>query len=155
MSKKKGDKRERLIESWLQMNGWVVHRAAAAGQHRFGKHVVTKSHDLFGAIDLLAIKRDETWAIQSTTASHRSHRRKKVEVHKDHWPGSWYVSVVVESWERVGRGTQHFLLFENLVDGVWQPQKRIDIDVDAIEAWRKAQAPVSLSSGVVPDGAPE
>jgi hypothetical protein len=142
---KKGADLERMVETWLQMNGYLVHRAAAAGHHSFGSFHVSKSNDIFGALDLLAIKREGTWAIQCTTASNRSARRKKVAKHADKWPLNWRVSVLIHDWKRVGAATLHVLLIEDLVGGAWVQQVSYDIDPKAIEAWRKEQSPVTLS----------
>ena len=151
-TKSKGAALEHLVETWLQMQGYVVHRAAAAGVHRFGSFYASKSNDIFGCIDLLAIRRDGTRAFQCTTAQNRAARRKKIEKHAEHWPSQWEVAVVVHDWERVASNkpgvsrTQHYLRIErvNHACGGWCPQESVEIDVKAIEAWRKVQGGVVI-----------
>lgn len=49
---------ERQAQRWLEARGWTVHRAGAQGIVRRGGRVIAcRSHDLFGALDLLAIRR--------------------------------------------------------------------------------------------------
>jgi hypothetical protein len=147
---KSGDTDEKLVQTWLEMQGFLVHRAAATGRIKIGGRWIQRSHDLYGCIDLLAIQPAGVWACQVTTLSNRSARRKKIEKVERHWPNDWRISVVVHGWDRLGRGTEHFLHVEDYGDEtigtarVWQPRKRVEIDPDSIAVWRKAQSPVSL-----------
>lgn len=94
----KGSEAERLLQKWLEADKWTVHRAARAGFIRLpnGKGFC-RSHDIYGCIDLLAIKRYEpnlqfeTWALQVCTAGGRSERRRKIEGIR--WPLTWRVTL--------------------------------------------------------------
>lgn len=107
----KGVAAERALERWLIANGWTVHRAAKAGTAQRGGRWFCKSNDIFGALDILAIRTaasvadrveaglpheprmaPETWAIQVTTQNGRSERRRKLEAIG--WPRSWRVSLM-------------------------------------------------------------
>lgn len=148
----KGSEAERLVESWLQMNGWTTHRAAATGFHRYekkggGHGFAVKSHDLFGCIDILAFRRslardeDETWAIQVTTQGGRSARRRKIE--PVDWPYSWRISLVSHEStpDPANRARKlHFIKAEDFEPVGWLPAEAFQIDPKAIEAFRKARA---------------
>ena len=60
--------------------------------------MISRSHDMFGCLDLLAIRETNpddgrlVWAIQTTTAAGRTARRRRLEAVA--WPDSWRVSVV-------------------------------------------------------------
>jgi hypothetical protein len=143
---KSGDDDEKLVQAWLERDGYLVHRAAAAGRIKIGPRWVQKSHDLFGAIDLLAIKRDRTVAFQVTTKTNRSARRKKVAAHAAHWPYAWQIGVVVHDWKRVGTRTRHYLSIEYLLeDGKWTVPIALGFDKDELLAWKKSRAPVTLA----------
>lgn len=102
---KKSTEAELLCKKWLESLGWTVHKAAKTGLKRItrpdgapvlrrdGKPmVVNESHDIFGCVDLLAIRPDGAWAVQVTTQAGRSERRRKVE--RVPWPDAWRVSLI-------------------------------------------------------------
>lgn len=129
MSKRAGHKGgaelERLVEAWLQVRGWRTHRAAAAAVRLPGGKTLTRSHDLFGVFDLVAFRRadtaesafGETWAIQTTTPTNRSHRRRKIEESAGAgFPFTWTVSVL---WHERASGVHRFCLETLLDHGGW------------------------------------
>lgn len=157
MSKRAGSKGgaelERLVEAWLEVQGWKVHRAAPAGlvQLAGGGHF-TRSNDLFGCFDFLACTPweratgapgpdEQTWAIQATAPDNRSPRRAKIEA-AGPWPRSWRVSIVHHVSERVGRETRHFFIVEDRdpFSGKWSEPAAVAVDLDALLAFRSAKA---------------
>ncbi len=153
MSKREGSKGgndlEHDLETWLQMRGWVVHRAAAVRVGRF-----SRKHDLFECLDFLAFggpwglrdtkpatRTGYTWGIQATVPDKRSARRKKV-VATGPWPLSWRVSVVTHESERVGRDTWHWFLVEDYdsVAGTWSAQERVRVNMQEILEYRSNKA---------------
>jgi len=89
----KGNETELLFVKWLKKEGYTVHRAARAGFIKLpnGKSFC-QSHDMFGALDILAFRDDSVWAVQMTSQSGRSARRAKVSAIE--WPPSWKVSII-------------------------------------------------------------
>lgn len=94
----KGNAAEKVMEAYLALQGWPeVHVAGAVRERLPNGNVLTRSHDLFGCFDAMAVdgrSRGYTvWAIQVTTPNNRAARRKKVQGRR--WPASWRISVVV------------------------------------------------------------
>lgn len=150
---KGGSEAERIVQAWLELAGWTTHRAAATGFHKFqkkdgGSGFAVKSHDLFGALDILAFRAKplnmqggfETVGVQVTTQTNRSARRAKVEQHK--WPDSWlvWVAVVRSEPKTHGRGRDYFVAIESLCSGQWLPPAANKLDMQAIRAHWKAKA---------------
>jgi hypothetical protein len=138
----KGAEAERIVEAWLELEGWTVHRAAAAGMIRLpGGKTFVKSHDLFGCLDMVAfhLGKPETRGVQVTTASGKSNRRRKIELHR--WPVHWEVLLVSHETTQDPanrRRNAHFLKVERyLGDRKWGETSAISIDMAAIEAHRK------------------
>lgn len=136
---------ERLLVRWLEAEGWLVHRAmrsvkrwpapgprcAACGRGR--EKVLTVSHDIFGAIDVLAIlrvdepTRRQTWALQVTTQAGRAARRRKLEAVG--WPASWRVSLVSHEAtpDPANRSRRrHHWAVEDLIDGAWRERVAVE-----------------------------
>lgn len=61
----------------LRADGWLV-----AVVEKWNP-AVKQRHDLFGVIDVLAIRGDETLAVQATSASNVSSRVKKIADHEN------------------------------------------------------------------------
>lgn len=143
---KKGNEAELLVKTWLEANGWTVHRAAQGNLVRLpGRAPFTKSHDLFGCLDLLAIKPggiEETWAVQVTTQNGRTARRRKLEGVA--WPVSWKVSLVShETTEDPAnrRRRSHFLKVEDYMgDARWGEPQAAPIDLEGLAKWRRSRA---------------
>jgi hypothetical protein len=157
---RKAGKAELLVKGWLEMNGWLVHRAAQTGYFTYetaggDEGRACKSHDLFGCIDLLAIKPAdaprscqepsvETWAIQVTTQAGRSARRRKIEKVK-HWPISWKVSILSHETipDPANRSHKlHYLKKETWQHGVvtgWSDSTAFAIKAKEIDAYRREQ----------------
>lgn len=141
---KKGSEAERLVQLWLEREGWMVHRAAATGLVKLPNgRTICKSHDLFGCLDLLAIRcdMDATWGLQVTTQKGRSARRRKIEG-VTAWPSTWRIylashEVVPDPAKRSRR--IHYVKLElyNQAEKKWLEPTTIQIDVKEIEAWRK------------------
>jgi len=96
-----GNAAELLLQKWLESCGYLVHRAARAGFVRLSNGVcLSKSYDVFGCLDFLALPRVDApdaggvWAIQVTTQKGRSPRRKKILEHLAYWPSAWRISIV-------------------------------------------------------------
>jgi len=97
---RKGYRLERLAETHLQAQGYQTHRAAKSGFTIHGKYY-TRSHDLFGAIDILAIKPTvRTRFVQVTTATvSKSVKLKKLAEIK------WNLGFSsIELWRYMNRG---------------------------------------------------
>lgn len=121
---------ESYAASWLETRGWTVHRAQAAliGAAAVRGRMISRRTDLFGALDLLAIRRDHvlicggcrvaataaahscacgwdgivavaTWAWQVTTRNVARARKRRLE--SVGWPRDWRVSLAVYDPERV------------------------------------------------------
>lgn len=63
--------------------------------------------DLFGFVDIVAIKGGETLAVQTTSGDHVSHRIKKIEASEafqDVLDAGW--TIVVHGWRKVGNRWQ-------------------------------------------------
>lgn len=152
---KSGAELEKLVESWLQVNGYKTHRAAAAGLARVGKPGMQKffvrSHDLWGVFDLVgfrpfavsAVKPSgqaldtDTVAVQATAPAHRGARRKKI-AGQGPFPASWTVLIVTHRSQRDGRRTDHWFVLEEFRYGAWSEPQDVVIDVKMLEAWRKS-----------------
>lgn len=142
---KKGRDAELLVKGYLEDQDYTVHLAAASGMVKLGPRWVVKSHDLFGCIDALGFREDEpeTWAVQVTTDSGRSKRRRKIEQHA--WPASWRVSIVSHETERVkgSRSFAHYLKFQDYDSSEgspdWGDYVLVPIDAKGIESRRKAR----------------
>lgn len=158
----KSGEAELLAKKWLESLGWSVHRAAKTGLKRItrpdgtpvlrrdGKPmVVNESHDLWGCVDLMAIRASGAWALQVTTQSGRSERRRKIE--RVAWPDSWRVSLVsheaVEDPAHRGR-RKHFWRVEDfgghleevpLLPRTWQEPDAIEFRPSEVEAWARAR----------------
>ena len=142
----KGGAAELLVKGFLEESSFLVHRAAAGGMTSYGKgKFFVRQNDLFGCVDLLGIRRglvftDETWAVQVTTESGRSKRRRKMEMVE--WPISWRISIV--SHETMydparKRGKLDFLKIQDYTGGKWCNYEFVAIDVKGLEARRKAR----------------
>lgn len=150
MSKRKGAKGggelERLVEAWLQLNGWTTHRAAAVTVRLPGGKTFSKSHDLFGVFDFLAAKRapsardlaPETWALQVTVPDKRAARRAKVEA-AGPWPRTWRVSVLHHLSARVGRSLMHWFMVEDWNGEAWSEPVKVEVFPAALKGWRSAK----------------
>ena len=66
-----------LTMSRLKKDGWLVSKV-----EKFN-HITKRYNDLWGFIDVLAIKGDEILAIQDTSYSHISDRIKKITAHEN------------------------------------------------------------------------
>ena len=138
---------ESYAAAWLEHRGWTVHRAGAAlvgGAARQGRFLSRRT-DLFGALDLLAIRRDHvlicggcrvaataaahpcacgwdgrpsitTWGWQVTTPKNRAARRRKLEAVR--WPLNWRVSLALYDPEHILVASAWRL--EDLVEGRWR-----------------------------------
>jgi len=121
-----GKKAEVAFEKFLIDRGWQTERRKAVTT-KVGKKFVTFSNDLFGCIDVLGLKPDEsngksTWGAQVTTQKGANARRRKIE--KIRWPASWRVSLVTH--ERVPdpadrRKNKSFWRISDYVGGEWKP----------------------------------
>lgn len=151
---KGGGEAERIVKAWLELQGWVVHRAAATGFHRFQKKdgstgFGVQSHDLFGCFDLLSFKRaesvsgpdgiglmdPETWALQVTVPDMVAARRNKIDATGFKFPMMWRVSVIAHESRRLGRGSVHFLrIYDQNARKDWREREPIQIDMAAIKA---------------------
>jgi hypothetical protein len=140
-----GQEAERIVEAWLELEGWEVHRAAAAGaikDPKTGRHFV-KSHDIFGCLDMVAIKpgaKPDTRGVQVTTATGKSARRRKIEGHR--WPPTWQVLLVsheVTEDPAHRRRLKHFLKVEEFRDGKWSEPRAVAIDKAMIDAHRSTK----------------
>lgn len=93
----KSKKAENFVVAWLRAEAWAeVHQAEPSRRRLPDGRVLTRTHDLFGCFDIVAADYSqpyETWAIQVTTPSNRSKRRKKIQDRC--WPSTWRVSVFV------------------------------------------------------------
>ncbi len=161
---KKGSAGELLVVGWLESQGFTCHKAAATGMVKIGPRWTVKSHDLFGCIDIIAIRKlpygptfdpVETWAVQVTTDGGRSKRRRKIEALSRAWPGSWKVSIIshvtepAASNKRGNRRNRHFMKVEDYVgEGVnpdgstehsWSWREPIEFDAKKTELDRKAR----------------
>lgn len=148
---KKGSSAELLVQGVLEDQGFFVHRAAATGMVKFGSRWAVKSHDLWGCIDLAAIKPDGIWFCQVTTDGKRSARRRKIENLAGFWPKAARVSIVSHVTEGEGRARKHFLKVEDYLPGgidargvitpdEWMWRERIEFDAKLTEANRKMRA---------------
>jgi len=119
----KGRKAELLVAGWLQDQGYYVHLAAATGVVKVGKKTFVKSHDLFGCIDIIAIRREpqsHVHFVQVTTDKGRSKRRRKIERLAGFWPKGTSISIVSHVTEQDPtnkRRKKHFLKFEEFLPG--------------------------------------
>lgn len=140
---KGGNEAEKLVMSWLELAGWLVHRAARAGFIKTAESAFCRSHDMFGVLDLIAIQREsipETWALQVTTHNGLTERRRKLESIK-HWPVSWRVSLAShETTQDPANRTRrlHFVRIEDYDGARWLPAQAIQFDYDEVESYRKA-----------------
>lgn len=90
-----------LSKKRLEADGYTV----AIVEHWNG--FVRKRFDLFGFIDLLAIRKGETLAIQTTSYSNVSARVKKISDHENVCAvrdAGW--GIVVHGWHKVGNRWQ-------------------------------------------------
>ena len=155
---KKGSGAELLVVGWLESQGFTCHKAQAGGMTRVGPRWVVQSHDLFGCIDVLGIRKldlatglrpPEVWAAQVTTDGGRSKRRRKIEALSHAWPDSWKVSIVSHVTEKAGRVNKHFMKVEDYCgvgvnpDGstehAWSWREPIEFDAKKTELDRKAR----------------
>ena len=148
----KATEAELLVATWLETMGWTCHRAAPA-LFWAGGVPRSRSHDLFGALDVLAIQRDhmtgsggigdpillrEVWAVQVTTQAGRSKRRSKLGAVA--WPRGWRVSLVSHevTEDPTNRSKRvHWLKIEDLDFCSWQPPKVVGIDPKVIKKFRR------------------
>ena len=97
---RKGYRLERLAESHLQNQGYQTHRAAKSGFTIHGKYF-TRSNDIFGCIDIIAISptnRTRFIQVTSGTVSKSTKFKKLAEV-------DWNLGYSnVELWMYIGRG---------------------------------------------------
>ena len=141
----KGAESELLFKKWLESEGWTVHRAARTGFVRLpnGKSFC-QSHDLFGALDILAFKKNEVWAVQMTSQSGRSARRVKVALVP--WPTNWRVSIIsYETTPDPANKTRklHWWRVEDMIPGteLWKDPTAVQFNKKEVEdAARDAKA---------------
>jgi len=82
----------------LRSEGWFV--ALTEHWNPFAK----VKQDLFGFIDILAIRGDETLAVQTTSGDHVSHRLEKINACQaaSFWRESPTRKIVIHGWRKVG-----------------------------------------------------
>lgn len=129
----RGSAAEKVLEAYLALQGWSEVQMARAARERLpGGRVITRTHDIFGCFDTLAVDgrgHPEVWAMQVTTPNNRSLRRRKVQGRR--WPASWRISVIVVKAVPSGtHGKTGVLLVEDLenVDTTeerWSEQRQI------------------------------
>lgn len=80
-----GKAAENVVAEWMRSLGYVVHIAEQTGFHRNGRHF-NKPVDLWGCFDAIGVNEpdDSIWAVQVTTKTNVSHRRRKIE--EIRWP---------------------------------------------------------------------
>ena len=91
MSKsKRGDELEKRVAKYLRSTRYTIHRAEASRYttYRGGRRVYrTRSHDLWGFVDLAGWHPAEGWLlVQVTTQSGVAARRRKCELHRNSLP---------------------------------------------------------------------
>ena len=91
----------------LRDEGWLV-----AVVEKWNSHTKTRS-DLYGFIDILAVRDNETLAIQATSYPNTSSREKKIKAHSNYTlvkQAKWRVEVW--GWKKVAKtskkGTTYF-----------------------------------------------
>lgn len=97
-SHKGGNYAVKVIAAWLKNIGFgEIHIAKPYKQRLPNGTVITRSEDLFGCWDILACTDQDTVAVQVTTPSNRSARRRKIEEHT--FPRAW--EQLVATLERI------------------------------------------------------
>ena len=132
----KGKKSENLYKKWLENQGYLCHKAAPGSLFNTGSFVMCRSNDIFGCIDILAIKPTPpaaTIAAQLTTQDGRSARKAKLAAIK-HWPESWSIVLVThEVIKEAKKKAQHRWKCETLLDeNRWSDIFYIDFQMSAL-----------------------
>ena len=121
---------EKLVRDYLGYAGWPeVHLADAAASPLPDGRVRTRTHDLFGAWDILACSRSSVWAIQVTTP--KCVKDRKVKIAGRAWPDDWRKSIVTLERER-GTALLHVIDLED--DGKWRHSGILEFDAPIVRA---------------------
>ena len=112
MSRRGGDHLEKCLQKWLEARRYTIHRAEASRYttYRGGRRVYrTRSHDLWGFVDLAGWHPAEGWLLaQVTTPAGVATRRRKCELHRKSLPmlGTFTNVWVVSDDRRKGSPTK-------------------------------------------------
>ncbi len=143
-----GSEAELLYHKWLLTKEWTVHRARTfyvplAGQfigrtcpvcHRGKPKIINQSTDIWGVFDFLAFNSEDLWAVQITTPTNRSARRRKIS-NAGPFPPLMKIAVVVHETEPHPNHKArrlHFWKTEQYVDQTWQVPHLIRFDKTAL-----------------------